>query len=93
MQILEYATLTLTIDKCYFWLSPKQILCFNKLIGEHNTKKYFKKFSFCGSIPLNESNLYQCAILMNKCNYYLIDINVYEHFATPIKFWLDNICE
>ena len=26
------------------------MLCFNKITGEYNTKKYFKKFSFCGSI-------------------------------------------
>ena len=29
-----------------------QILCFNKLTGEHNTKKYFKILSFCASIFL-----------------------------------------
>ena len=29
------------------------MLCFIKLTGEHNAKKYFKKFSFCGSISLN----------------------------------------
>ena len=26
--------------------------CFNKFTGEHNTKKYFKNFSFCESISL-----------------------------------------
>ena len=29
------------------------MLCFNKLTGEHNGKKYLKKFSFCGSISLS----------------------------------------
>ena len=32
------------------------MLCFNKLTGEHNAKKYFKKFLFCGIISLNEGN-------------------------------------
>ena len=30
------------------------MLCFNKLSGEHNAKKHFKQFPFCGSISLNK---------------------------------------
>ena len=30
------------------------MLCFNKLTGEQNAKKYFKQFSFCDSISLTK---------------------------------------
>ena len=33
------------------------MLYFNKLTGEYNTKKGFKKFSFCGGISLKQKYL------------------------------------
>ena len=32
------------------------MLCFDKFTGEHNNKKHFLIFPFCGSISLNTSN-------------------------------------
>ena len=39
---------------CFNLPNDAQILYFNKLNGEHNTKKYIKRISFCGSISLKK---------------------------------------
>ena len=49
------------------------MLCFNKLTGEHNTKKYFKKFSFCVSISLS------LCYLPNKKVGVLVRVGFYPH--------------
>ena len=41
------------------------MLCFNKLTGECNNKKYFKTFLICGSIALRITNL-KCAFQPGK---------------------------
>ena len=41
------------VKYCFNLPNNAQMLCFNKLTGEYNAKKYFKKFSFCGSISLS----------------------------------------
>ena len=43
---------------CFNLANNVLILCFNKLAGKHVTKKYFKKFSFCGSTSLNADLFY-----------------------------------
>ena len=37
---------------CFNLPNNEEMLRFNKSTGEHNVKKYFKKFFFCGSISL-----------------------------------------
>ena len=44
---------SIQVKYCFNLPNNAYMLCFNKLTGEHNAKKYFKKFSFCGSISLN----------------------------------------
>ena len=46
------------VKYCFNLPNNAQMLCLNKLTGEYNTKKYFKKFSFCGSISLNNHLYY-----------------------------------
>ena len=41
------------------------MLCSNKLTGEHNAKKYFKKFSFCGSTSFKQHEAPICAQVYN----------------------------
>ena len=36
------------VKYCFNIPNNALMLCFNRLTGEYNTKKYFKKFSFCG---------------------------------------------
>ena len=46
--------------------------CVTKFTGEHNAKKYFKKFSFCGSISLKFVLIY-AKIKLELLNYVFLD--------------------
>ena len=57
------------VKYCFNLPNNAQMLCFNKLTGEYNAKKYFKKFSFCGSISLSitvDVDLFRCNMFFTE---------------------------
>ena len=45
------------VKYCFNLPNNAEMLCFNKLTGEHNAKKDFKKVLFCGSISLKQKTI------------------------------------
>ena len=54
------------------------MLCFNKLIGENNAKKYFENFLFCGSISLSSVENFEGIVKMYR--FYIQNSGTFLYF-------------